>query len=107
MVPDAFHFVNRYSELKMPVTIVAGAEDRLIDVETQFARLHCDVEQSRFHRIPGNGHMVHQTATDAVCRLHEIAEAAESKNSRSRSSQRYDGVRPHRKIGTDGDASPN
>ena len=66
MIPDAFALSKRYADLKMPVVIVAGQEDRLIDIDKQSARLHEDVPHSTFHRVPGAGHMVHQTATDAV-----------------------------------------
>jgi pimeloyl-ACP methyl ester carboxylesterase len=66
MIPDAFHQRNQYANLKMPVVIIAGEQDRLIDIDTQSARLHSDVSQSRFHRVPGNGHMIQQTATDQV-----------------------------------------
>ena len=50
----------------MPLVIVAGDEDRLIDIDAQSARLHSDVPQSSFHRVPGAGHMIHQTATRVV-----------------------------------------
>ena len=66
MIPDAFYFQNEYANLKMPVVIIAGEEDRLIDIDKQSARLHADVSQSRLHRVPGTGHMVHQTATATV-----------------------------------------
>jgi hypothetical protein len=33
MIPDAFKFRNRYADLKMPVVIIAGEQDRLIDIE--------------------------------------------------------------------------
>jgi pimeloyl-ACP methyl ester carboxylesterase len=66
MIPDAFAERPRYHELKMPVAIVAGAEDRLIDTDNQSARLHQELPKSEFHRIPGSGHMVHQTATEEV-----------------------------------------
>jgi pimeloyl-ACP methyl ester carboxylesterase len=66
MIPDAFHLRNQYADLKMPIVIIAGEQDRLIDIDTQSARLHSDVSQSRFHRVPGNGHMIQQTATDQV-----------------------------------------
>ena len=65
MIPDAFHFDDKYADLKMPVVIIAGEDDRLIDIK-QSARLHSDVPQSRFHRVAGNGHMIQQTATDQV-----------------------------------------
>ena len=66
IIPDAVHFRNRYSELKMTVVIIAGEQDRLIDIDKQSARLHSDVSHSTFHRVPGTGHMVHQTATVEV-----------------------------------------
>jgi pimeloyl-ACP methyl ester carboxylesterase len=66
MVPDAFAARDTYPGLKMPVFIIAGAEDRLVDAEAQSARLHRDIPQSSFRRVPGAGHMIHQTATEAV-----------------------------------------
>ena len=66
MIPDAFKLRNRYAELKMPVVIIAGEQDRLIDIDAQSARLHSDISQSMFNRVAGNGHMIQQTATDQV-----------------------------------------
>ena len=74
MIPDAFYFSGEYANLKMPVVIVAGDEDRLIDIDTQSSRLHSEIPQSKFHRVHGNGHMVHQTATSVV--MSAIDEAA-------------------------------
>jgi hypothetical protein len=37
MIPDAFHLRNQYADLKMPVVIIAGDQDRLIDIDTQSA----------------------------------------------------------------------
>ena len=76
MIPDAFQLRNQYADLKMPVVIIAGEQDRLIDIDTQSARLHSDISQSRFHRVPGNGHMIQQTATDQV--MSAIREVASS-----------------------------
>ena len=79
MVPDAFAARHTYSSLKMPISIIAGAEDRLVDAEVQSARLHRDITQSSFHRVPGAGHMVHQTATEAVMSaIEEIATSVDS-----------------------------
>jgi pimeloyl-ACP methyl ester carboxylesterase len=66
----------RYSGLKMLVTIIAGADDRLIDPEQQSERLHADLPRSRFVRLAATGHMVHQTATEAV--IDAIEETARS-----------------------------
>jgi pimeloyl-ACP methyl ester carboxylesterase len=74
MIPDAFHLRNKYADLNMPVVIIAGEKDQLVDIDTQSARLHSDVSQSRFHRVPGTGHMIHQTATDQV--MSAISEVA-------------------------------
>ena len=74
MIPDAFMLRHRYPDLKMPVVILAGDQDKLVDTDTQSARLHLDVSQSLFRRITGNGHMVQQTATDQVmAAISEIA----------------------------------
>jgi len=74
MIPDAFHFENKYAELKMPVVIIAGEDDRLIDIDKQSARLHSDVSQSLFHRVAQNGHMIHQTATgEVMAAINEVA----------------------------------
>ena len=76
MIPDAFQFRDQYANLKMPVVIVAGEEDRLVDIDTQSEQLHRDVPQSRFHRVPGTGHMIHQTATGIVMSaIDEVATA--------------------------------
>jgi pimeloyl-ACP methyl ester carboxylesterase len=66
MIPDAFMLRHQYADLKMPVVIIAGEQDKLIDIDTQSARLHADIIHSSFHRIAGNGHMIQQTATDQV-----------------------------------------
>jgi pimeloyl-ACP methyl ester carboxylesterase len=58
----------------MPVVIIAGAQDKIVDTDKQSARLHRDVRNSTLRRIEGVGHMVHQTATDEV--MAAIDEAA-------------------------------
>jgi pimeloyl-ACP methyl ester carboxylesterase len=74
MIPDAFRTRYQYANLKMPVVIIAGDKDGLIDTDTQSARLHSDISQSRFHRLPGNGHMIQQTATDRLMSaINEVA----------------------------------
>jgi pimeloyl-ACP methyl ester carboxylesterase len=88
MIPDAFALSKRYADLKMPVVIVAGQEDRLIDIDKQSARLHADVTHSTLHRVPGAGHMVHQTATDAVMAAVDEAAGARPEKSRISAKQR-------------------
>jgi pimeloyl-ACP methyl ester carboxylesterase len=77
MIPDAFILRGQYADMKMPVVIIAGEEDKLIDIDSQSARLHSDVSQSSFHRLAGNGHMIQQTATDQVmAAIREVAGAS-------------------------------
>jgi pimeloyl-ACP methyl ester carboxylesterase len=66
MIPGAIKFRNRYNTLKIPVVIIAGEGDQVIDIDEQSARLHQDIPHSKFYRVPSAGHMVHQTAPDAV-----------------------------------------
>ena len=65
MIPAAYSFREDYGHLKMPVVIVAGTEDRVVEVQ-QSAHLHRDIAQSTLRCIPNTGHMVHQTATAEV-----------------------------------------
>ncbi len=66
MVPDAFARYQHYDELSMPIVIIAGEDDRLVDIDEQSARLHAELPRSTFHRISNTGHMVHHTATKIV-----------------------------------------
>ncbi len=75
MVPDAAAREGRYGELKMPVAIIAGEGDRLVDIDDQSGRFHTGVAQSTFRRVAGSGHMVHQTATDEVMAVIDAAAA--------------------------------
>ena len=78
MIPDAVHFRDKYAELGMPVVIVAGELDRLVDSGRQSARLHRAVRHSTFRSVAGAGHMIQQTDTDALmAAIDEAAEAAE------------------------------
>ena len=74
MAPAAFASAKTYNELAMPVIIVAGEDDRLIDIDEQSGRLHHEVTQSKMHRIAGAGHMVQQSATcDLMAAIDEAA----------------------------------
>lgn len=66
MIPAAASLSKRYEQLKLPVTIVAGAGDQIVDPLTQSARLHAELPGSKFLLVPGAGHMVHHTAATAV-----------------------------------------
>jgi pimeloyl-ACP methyl ester carboxylesterase len=68
LIPGAAVVQGQYDELTMPVTIIAGKDDKLIDPASQSKRLHAAIVHSQLTIIPNHGHMVHQTATDAVMR---------------------------------------
>jgi len=59
MIPQAKASSDRHGELKMPVAIVAGAEDLVIRAEDHSVRLHSELPQSTLTLVPGAGHMVH------------------------------------------------
>jgi pimeloyl-ACP methyl ester carboxylesterase len=83
MIPATFSARSHYADLKMPVAIIAGEEDRLIDFDRQSARLHDDIAQSTLHRVPGAGHMVHQTATAAVMAAIDEVSAVDERDRRA------------------------
>jgi pimeloyl-ACP methyl ester carboxylesterase len=87
LIPDAFALQGQYINLKMPVSIVAGEKDRLIDIDEQSGRLHAQLAQGTF-RLPGTGHMVHQMATGEV--MSAISEVA--KDTSLRGSGKSDGM---------------
>jgi len=59
MIPAARASQLRHHELQMPVVIVAGADDKVIDSEAHSVRLHHDLLQSSLAVVPVAGHMVH------------------------------------------------
>jgi pimeloyl-ACP methyl ester carboxylesterase len=78
VVPSAHTLRKEYPLLRMPVVIVAGAEDRLIESE-QSAHLHRDIPHSSLRCLPGTGHMVHQTATAEIMTAIDMVAAQNKK----------------------------
>jgi len=72
MIPSAVSMTGRYQDITMPVVIVAGSQDRVVNPERQSGRLHRALPQSEFVLLPGLGHMVHYSAPRT------IADAVES-----------------------------
>jgi pimeloyl-ACP methyl ester carboxylesterase len=71
MIPNAIETQSRYGELMMPVSIVVGADDRVIKAKSQSMQLHENIPGSALHVIPGIGHMVHHGAPAEVMRAIE------------------------------------
>ena len=66
MMPAARAISKRYAELTMPVAIIAGAADKVVDHEAHSVRLHGDLLQSELVVVPDAGHMVHYVAQDQI-----------------------------------------
>ncbi len=72
MTPTARRFQDRYASLEMPVTLFAGAGDKIVDLKAHGARLHDELPHSTLVVAPGAGHMVHHAVPG------DIAQAVES-----------------------------
>ncbi|MBV9077911.1 MAG: alpha/beta hydrolase [Methylobacteriaceae bacterium] len=68
MIPSAAKLSRRYGELALPVAVVTGDGDRMIEPE-QAVRLAGAISGSTLHRMPGIGHMLHYAAPDAIARI--------------------------------------
>ncbi|MBR0984239.1 MULTISPECIES: alpha/beta fold hydrolase [Bradyrhizobium] len=74
MVPAAMLSAKTYGELAMPVTILAGEQDRLIDIDEQSGRLHEEIRHSKMRRVARAGHMIQQSDTaDLMAAIDEAA----------------------------------
>jgi len=75
LMPSAASLMRRYGDLRVPVAIVAGAEDRIVDTGRQSVRLHGEVPGSRLWVVPGEGHMVHHGGAGVVAGAIEAVSA--------------------------------
>jgi len=66
MVPAAATLAARLGELRVPLTIVAGKGDAVVDPEGQSVRLAAALPDSKLILVPGSGHMVHHSAMEQV-----------------------------------------
>ena len=78
MVPAAQALSRRYSELALPLTLIAGTDDQVVDEKAHSTRLHSTLPQSELLILPETGHMLHYTAQDLVVKaidwpLHALA----------------------------------
>ena len=73
---------DRYRELGMPVVIVAGAEDKVVDVGRHAVRLREQVPHADLRLVPGAGHMVHHAVPEQVAEVIEAVSARSAGPSR-------------------------
>jgi len=72
MIPAAARLAPLYPDIRLPVTILAGAGDRMVNPGRHSERLHEDLPHSRLAVLDGVGHMVHHSQmrqTAAAIRL--------------------------------------
>jgi pimeloyl-ACP methyl ester carboxylesterase len=55
-----------YRELSIPVRLMAGSDDRIVETAQHSARLHQELASSTFRVVPDCGHMVHHAAPEEV-----------------------------------------
>ncbi len=65
-VPSVMGLKKHYRQLRVPLVILAGSEDRICYVSKQSQRLHAELPDSELFLIPGAGHMVHHVAPEKV-----------------------------------------
>lgn len=66
MIPSAMVLKKHYPELSMPVAIIAGSGDHVVDTAHNSTRLHGDILHSTLKVEPGVGHMVHYAHPEAI-----------------------------------------
>jgi pimeloyl-ACP methyl ester carboxylesterase len=76
MIPAAKRLSLRYKELTMPVTIIAGKGDRIVDVEHNAQRLHHEISHSELIIDDGVGHMPHYAVPEQIVEALSRIEAA-------------------------------
>ena len=66
LLPAARALCRLYRNVSVPVHLIAGSDDRIVDTELHSGRLHRELGTSTFHCVRGCGHMVHHAAPDKV-----------------------------------------
>jgi pimeloyl-ACP methyl ester carboxylesterase len=82
MIPGAARLTRRYRELELPVVIVSGIDDRIVDMRRQSRRLRGVLANSIMYAVDGAGHMVHHLAPEMVVRAVASAERAAASGNR-------------------------
>ena len=66
MIPAAASMAERYKDLSVPIQVISGEGDRVVDHANQSARLAGALPNATLSTFKGVGHMIHHTATDRV-----------------------------------------
>ena len=77
MIPGAASLAGHYPELSIPVAIVAGIDDRIVDCDRQAGRLGAELPRSTLRKVPDAGHMIHHIVPEQVAAvILDVARAA-------------------------------
>lgn len=87
MVASAMQLQGRYAELKLPIVVLAGDGDKMVDLDRQSRRFHEETPQSELIVIPGAGHMAHHTAPDQIVAAVDRVASPETKPVQSKRMQ--------------------
>jgi pimeloyl-ACP methyl ester carboxylesterase len=79
MIPAAAALRRRWGELRLPVAILAGSEDRIVDPMTHARALAAALPQAVLRIHPGAGHMLHHAAPELVASAIGAVAMAESR----------------------------
>jgi pimeloyl-ACP methyl ester carboxylesterase len=80
MVPSAMSLSKQYNDLKVPLKIIAGLGDKIVNPEHNAVRLHEDVGNSDLRLHPGVGHMAHYARPEQIMDvINALATQTESK----------------------------
>ena len=66
MVPSAMSLSKQYKDLKVPLKIIAGLGDKIVNPTHNAVRLHGDVDSSDLRLHPGVGHMAHYARPEQI-----------------------------------------
>jgi pimeloyl-ACP methyl ester carboxylesterase len=66
ILPAARRLAPRLRDIKLPVAIVAGSGDRMVNPARHSERLHSELPHSKLRLVAGSGHMVHHSGFEAV-----------------------------------------
>ena len=88
MIPAAASMADRYRELSVPVAIIAGTGDKIVDFDRQPRRLKDGLPGGMLRAFPQLGHMVHHTALEQVAAvIRELAAAARAREPQAHRAQ--------------------
>lgn len=76
-VATAAKLQSRYEEVQVPVSLLAGTDDRFIRTAAQSVRLHRALPGSTLTLVPGAGHMTHHVALEELMTAIDAAAAVE------------------------------